>query len=184
METLVTIEERRSIRKYQTREIDKEIVEDILNCGRMAPSAKNRQPWFFVIVSGDIKNKIVEMMDKYSQFNKELDEEVYPKSISCTGSAIKQAPCLILILKEKNDAWFSSDMLSVGACVQNMCLRATDLGVESLWISDICYVSKEVTNLIGHTELELSCALAIGYPDQFPKMRPRKELQDILEWHL
>ena len=49
MNTIESIENRRSIRNFKTNKISKEIVEDILNCGRLAPSAKNRQPWYFVI---------------------------------------------------------------------------------------------------------------------------------------
>ncbi len=37
-------------------------VEDIVNCGRLAPSAKNRQPWYFVIPKGKAKDKIADMM--------------------------------------------------------------------------------------------------------------------------
>ncbi len=47
METLKSIEERRSIRGYTKEKVSRKIVEDILNCGRLAPSAKNRQPWYF-----------------------------------------------------------------------------------------------------------------------------------------
>ena len=62
METLKSIEERRSIRGYTKEKVSRKIVEDILNCGRLAPSAKNRQPWYFVIVENNIKDKIADMM--------------------------------------------------------------------------------------------------------------------------
>ena len=57
METLKSIEERRSIRGFTKEEIKKEMVEEILNCGRLAPSTKNRQPWYFVIVTKKQKTK-------------------------------------------------------------------------------------------------------------------------------
>ena len=47
MDTIKAIEDRRSIRKYKDIDVDKEIILDILNAGRLAPSAKNRQPWYF-----------------------------------------------------------------------------------------------------------------------------------------
>ena len=50
METNVTINKRRSIRKYKDISVDENVVLDILNCGRLAPSAKNRQPWRFVAI--------------------------------------------------------------------------------------------------------------------------------------
>ena len=56
MNTIESIENRRSIRAFKKDDISKETVEDILNCGRLAPSAKNRQPWYFVVTKGRTKN--------------------------------------------------------------------------------------------------------------------------------
>lgn len=66
METLKSIEERRSIRTFTNEVVKKEIIEDILNCGRLAPSAKNRQPWYFVVVKEDVKDKIADIMIDYT----------------------------------------------------------------------------------------------------------------------
>ena len=186
METLKSIEKRRSIRGFTKEEIKKEIVEDILNCGRLAPSAKNRQPWYFVIVTDDTKDTIANMMIDYTINN---DDTIERKNLGCkssvnpTASVIKQAPVLVLIFREKNDNWIVGDNLSIGACVENMCLRATDLGIGSLWIRDTVYVAEDVAKMLGHEDMELNCALALGYASQFPKMRPRKKLEDIIEWY-
>lgn len=64
-----------------------------------------------------------------------------------------------------------------------MCLRATDLGIGSLWIRDTVYVADEVARMLGHEDMELNCALALGYASQSPKQRPRKKLKDIVEWY-
>ena len=176
------IENRRSIRWYLEEDLDNSIVEDVLNAGRLAPSAKNRQPWYFVVIKKELKNKIVDLMNNYSNIDNELEEEIYPKSIPSTSRAISQAPVLVLIYKNKDDNWLVSDTLSIGACAQNMCLRATELGLGSLWIRDICYVEKEISKLLN-IDMELSCAIILGKPNQEPKMRPRKELQDIVKWY-
>ena len=75
------------------------------------------------------------------------------------------------------------DNLSIGACVENMCLRATDLGLGSLWIRDISCVAHEIEKMLNKEELELNCALSIGYQSKFPKMRPRKKIEEIVEWY-
>ena len=62
MKTIDSIKTRWSNYKYKNKEIPKDIVEDILNCGRLAPSAKNRQPWYFVVTTGDIKDEITNIM--------------------------------------------------------------------------------------------------------------------------
>lgn len=186
METLKSIEERRSIRGYTKEKVSRKIVEDILDCGRLAPSAKNRQPWYFVIVENDIKDKIADMMIDYTINN---DDTIERKNLGCassvnpTANIIKQAPILVLIFREKNENWIVGDNLSIGACVENMCLRATDLGIGSLWIRDTVYVADEVARMLGHKDMELNCALALGYASQSPKQRPRKELKDIMEWY-
>ncbi len=185
METKKAIEERRSIRSYIKKDISKETIEDILNCGRLAPSAKNRQPWYFIIVTDEVKNKIADMMiEDTVNKNPILREKLGCKrSVNPTANIIKQAPILVLIFREKNDNWIVGDNLSIGACVENMCLRATDLGIGSLWIRDTVYVAEDVAKMLGHQDMELNCALALGYTDQLPKMRPRKKLEEIVEWY-
>lgn len=98
-------------------------------------------------------------------------------SINSTAVVIKEAPVLVLIFREKANM----DNLSIGACVENMCLRATDLGVGSLWSGDAFLVANDVAKMLGYENMELNCALLLGYADQFPNMRSRKELNDIME---
>lgn len=130
MNTIDSIGNRRSIRDFKNDSISKEIVEDILNCGRLAPSAKNKQPWYFVIVKDEIKDKIADIMINYTLNNDDTIERKtlgYANSVNPTANIIKQAPVLILIFREKDDNWIVGDNLSIGACVENMCLRATEI---------------------------------------------------------
>ena len=186
MEVLKAIKDRRSIRMFKSTLLDKSIVEDIINCGRLAPSAKNRQPWYFIIVQNNFKNKIANLMieDSSKRNNKEERARLgCPSSVNPTANVIKQAPILILVFREKNNNWIEGDNLSIGACIENMCLRAADLGLGSLWIRDIVYVAQDVAELLNRGDMELNCALALGYANQFPSARPRKKLCDIIEWY-
>lgn len=185
MEVLKAIKDRRSIRMFRRDEPSKEIIEDILNCGRLAPSAKNKQPWYFVIAKDEIKNKIVDLMINYfkNANNKEEKSKIgYRSSVNSTANVIKQAPILVLVFREKDDNWIVGDNLSIGACVENMCLRAIDLGLGSLWIRDTVYVAPQIAKLVNHGNMELNCAIALGYANQSPTQRPRKKLEDIIEW--
>ena len=56
------IENRRSIRKYRSDEIDRKLIEEIIYSATLAPSAKNRQPWKFIVYQGEAKDKLVEVM--------------------------------------------------------------------------------------------------------------------------
>ncbi len=185
METRKVIEGRRSIRSFKNEKVSKTLIMDILDCARLAPSAKNRQPWYFVVAQGTIKNQIADMMIKYTEKNDEEKERKIlkcPSSVKATAKVIKEAPILILVLKEKNENWITGDTLSIGACIENMILRATDLKLGTLWIRDIVYVQKEIAELVNHPELEVNSAISIGYSNQSPNARPRKELKGIVEW--
>ena len=181
METKQVIEERRSIRNFKNENISKEVVEDILNCGRLAPSAKNRQNWYFVVLKNTLKEKVADLMIEYTKSND--GKPNFPNSIENTANVIKQAPILVLILRKKDDNWIVSDNLSIGACIENMCLRATDLGFGSWWIRDIVYVADDIAVLLGHEDMELNCAVSLGIPNGIPKPKPKKELKDIMEWY-
>jgi len=90
---------------------------------------------------------------------------------------------LIIVLKNYEDNWITGDLLSIGAAIEHICLRATDLHLGSLWIRDIVYTKKEIANLIGHSDMEVISAISIGYPDENPNQRPRKTLDEVLEWY-
>ena len=180
MNTIKAIEERRSIRKYKSIDVEKELILDILNAGRLSPSAKNRQPWYFIKVSTKIKNEIADLMLNYVQ-DKEKEGRLY--SVSFTASVIREAPVLILILKNKDDEWDRYDNLSIGASIENMCLRSTELNLGTLWVGDTDFIEKDILNMVNHTDMELVSSLVIGYPNQEPKARPRKELKEIIEYY-
>ena len=56
------IENRRSIRKYKPDEIERKLIDEIIYSASLAPSAKNRQPWKFIVYQGKEKDKLVDIM--------------------------------------------------------------------------------------------------------------------------
>lgn len=185
MEVKEAIENRRSIRTFKKDEIPNKVIEDLLNCGRLAPSAKNRQPWFFVVLKDFLKNRVAEIMAKEVTRSTQKEERKKlgcPSSVLATSNVIKDAPILILVFKEKNDNWLTGDHLSIGACIENILLRATDLNLGSLWIRDIAYTKEEIAKLVGYEHLELNSAISIGIANQSPSARPRKTLKDIINY--
>lgn len=182
MELSEAIDKRKSIRKYQNKKINENIIESLIDSARLAPSAKNRQPWSFVVVQDIIKNKIAEMMiKKENELLQTTDRK--GSSVINTARIIKQAPILIIVLKEYDENWIISDCLSIGAAIEHICLKATDLGLGSLWIADTVYVQKDIAKLVEHENMQVISAISIGYSDQEPNRRPRKKLEDILEWY-
>lgn len=184
MELKEALEQRRSIRKFSNRKVDKEVIQDIIYYGTLAPSAKNKQPWYFVVVNDEIRNKIADCMIDYDKLTSD-NSDVYgfKSSVLATAKVIKQSPTLILILRQKDHNWIVGDNLSIGACIENMSLRAVDLGLGSLWIRDTVYVDDKIIELLGEKDKELNSAFVIGYQKEYPNPRKRKELSRILKWY-
>ena len=160
---LKEIQSRRSIRNYKTDIIDKQDILDILTAGIQAPSAKNNQPWRFVIVNDEIKNKIGNKMVELYGPNK-------------TAEVIKTVPYLILIYNKDNE-YFNN--LSIGACRENMILEAESKGLGTLWIGYIKKIEDYVKELVN-VDYELVSALAIGIKNENPIARPRLNLEEVL----
>lgn len=155
---------RRSIRKYKNQTVKAQDVEKILEAARKTPSAKNRQPWYFCVMRNDEKERLAN--DLYRAAIKIND-----RGAAATANVIKSAPVFIAVYMRSAEN--TSDVLSVGAAIYAICLKATDIGLGSLWVgdTDILNSSAPYSELIG--------GVTLGYADEYPSPRPRKPLEDI-----
>ncbi len=186
MELVETIKSRRSIRNYKKKKVAKYLINDLIDMARLAPSAKNRQPWYFVIVQDKLKDQISDLMiEEEEKYGISLEEKIYKakSSVKATAFIIKKAPILILVFRPKENNWLIGDTLSIGGAIEHICLRATDLGLGSLWIRDIVYTKDKIASLVGKEDMELISAISIGYSKDNLKPKPRKKLIEILEWY-
>lgn len=176
MELDKVINTRRSIRKYQKKEISLDLINQIIYAGSLAPSAHNRQPWEVIVLKKD-KSQIVEIMKQYSITHNE-DE-----SIIRTSHTIDNCNTLLLIYCN-NFNQLEYNLLSVGAMIENMLLKATDLNIGSVWIANVCPMKEEINNLlkIDSTKKLLVSAVALGYPNQELKPLERKQLDEFVSY--
>ncbi len=174
MDLQTAIEQRRSIRNFKDENISDEIILKLIDSARLSPSAKNRQPWKFYIARGKQKQEIVNLMREW-----QTKHEDVKTSVLGTANAIEQAPVLILVFKDSNSLSERSDTLSIGAAIEHILLKATELNLGSLWIADTYYVKDEISKLVN-TKLELYSAVAIGRANENPAARPRKDLKEII----
>ena len=179
MEFEKVIKERKSIRKFTNQQIEDEKLKSIIECARLCQSAKNRQPWSFMILKDESKNKIVDIMLNLFEKN-DIDIPGYMNSSKSSANVIKNAPILILVFRENDEDWLTGDLLSIGAAIEHICLEAVNLGLGSLWIRDTVYTEKEICESVGYKDLQLVSAVAIGYPAESPSQRPRKSTSEIL----
>ena len=73
------------------------------------------------------------------------------------------------------------DTLSIGASIENMLLKATEIGLGTLWIANTCFAYNELMEFIG-TDIQLTGIVAVGFADEAPVKRPRKLLEEIVEY--
>lgn len=189
--------ERKSIRKYKPDPISEEDLRTILEAGRVAPSAKNRQPWEFIVFTGVPKEEVLAEMEK--GIEKQKKSLFMPKkfkqgmaSADNTLRIMREAPVIILVLNIRHGNPYLPvfagkrvseilDTLSIGAAIENMLLEATRLGIGSLWVGNTVYAHKEITDYLG-TKHQLAGAIALGYANETPEGRPKKSLDEIVEF--
>ncbi len=184
------IEARRSIRRFKPDALPREVIEQILDAARLAPSGKNNQPWQFVVVQGDQREA---MATSLQAGLKSVKEQGIPTgSAEYTFRIMKDAPATVFVFNPNDtDPWAERtvpetmfrivDTQSVGGAIMSMLLRAQELGVGSLWICDTLVAYRELCQWLGRDSL-LVAAVALGYPDEAPAARPRHQLDELVEW--
>jgi nitroreductase len=165
MEVFAAIRKRRSIRLYERKPVNEEKLNRVLEAGRLAPSADNRQPWRFIVVTDDkIKEKL----------RVAYDEEWFVT-----------APVIIVGCAVPEEAWVRMDgqeywMVDVAIAMQNMILTATELGLGTCWIADF---DEEAARKALKLPLDVRVVAMtpLGYPAE--EKRPvgnRKPLSEIV----
>jgi nitroreductase len=157
MDVFEAIIERRSIRDYKTRPIEKEKLMKLLQAARHAPSAKNRQNWKFIIITDEkIKRALVPAC--YDQ------------------TFIAQSPVTIAGVANPRLKWYRIDM---GIAFEHIALEAMELGLGTCWIG--AFEEPEVSQILSVPEhLETVMLMTIGYPNEKPSATPRKMLDEIV----
>lgn len=191
------IYDRRSIRKYLDTSVSKEDITEIIQSGIKAPSSKNRQPWKYIVMQGEAKQEMIEIFREGVE-REERTHALLPKSsrhikaAKYTADIMAEAPVVIFAinplgksLKEELTAeeriYEICNTQSIAASIENMILAATDKGLGSLWICDTYFAYFELCDWLK-TEGEPVAAIALGYPAETPHERPRKNIEDVIEW--
>lgn len=188
------IKERRSIRKYQDKDIPQELLNELLEDALWAPSGTNRQNWDIYVVKGEKKEKLLEGIIVASEIMKPNLEKLFSeKMVKITMNFFKTlggAPVLLLVYMPKMNYEIRNDMsslekfqaeyerftnsLSAAALIQNMLLLAHNKGLGTCWMTAPKNAEDQINEEMGLTDKELVSIITIGYPDQSPPAPPRK----------
>lgn len=162
LEIIKVIKSRVSVRQYLDKEIPKEILEDLVDCGRLAPTGYNRQPWVFLVITDkELKNKLADIC-KWGRF-------------------LREAGAGILIFCEKDAETALEDAC---AAAENIIIAAQAYGLGTCWINSYKKEhSEEVKKLVNCPDnLELMVILSVGYPKENPQRPKKRELHEVLRW--
>ena len=193
---MTPIKGRRSIRKFKPQAVSKEQLATVVSSGTLAPSSKNRQPWHFIVLTGSSKESALCAMERGLEREKRRpflpDSAEFLPGAEHTLEIMRQASALIFVintlsadlrrpLSVDERVYEICNAQSIGAALENMSLTAVELGLGSLWICDIFFAFDELTKFLN-TDGTLYAALAIGCPDEDPPPRPRRPIEDTVEW--
>lgn len=174
MDAKECIMKRKSCRQYKSKSIDWDIVYDIIDAARYAPSPKNRQPWRFAVLYGTTKDYFIMQCRNSASVNMSYDNYLMNNEIPSekeTFDIADKAPVLILVynaypseiaLKKINNSFDNMNIQAIGAAIQNMLLRATELGLSCLCIGDITSVDVSVAQKYA-PNCKLVSGIVLGY---------------------
>ena len=164
------IKKRESVRDYDSnRKINDGVLNRILNAGRLAPSASNRQPWTFLLVSS--KENLAKVRDCYHK------------------SWFQQAPHILIIIGDKSQSWvrssdgYNSIETDLAIAMDHIILAAEYKNIGTCWIE--AYEPKILSNAISLKENEVIYSITpLGYQNKGYKKqgnKQRKPLEEIIK---
>jgi nitroreductase len=160
MDAIEALKTRRSIRAYTAEAVARNVIEEMVDCARLAATARNDQPWEFVVVTErEALGKIAGLAD-------------YGKFIA------NAAACVVVLCKDTK--YYLEDG---SAASQNLLLAATAHGLGACWVAgDKKPYAETVRKLVGAPEgYKVVSLVPFGYPAESPPKRKRP-LAEVLHW--
>lgn len=160
---LALLKSRRSVRAYADRPVADELVENILEAGRWAPSGLNNQPWRFVVVRDPRVKESLSQLTRYAK-------------------VVRSAPVLIPVFIHKPSMYHETkDHQSMGACLMNMLMMAHAQGLGAVWLGEILGQAEAVRQVLGlDGQFALMAVIALGWPAGGLAAGQRKSLGELV----
>jgi nitroreductase len=159
MEFMDVVKTRRSIRRYKSEPVPDDVLNQILETARIAPSAGHRQPWHFIIVK-DVPTKKQLGVSQWAA-------EAPLILVGCVDTALRSPPLCYVDL---------------AIAFENIVLAATNFGLGTCWIGRLGRdeTLKEVLSIPDH--VTVVAVTPLGYPDEAPDPKTRKSLSEIIHY--
>ena len=165
MDVMEAIKGRRSVRSYSDRLLEEEKLLQVLEAGRIAPSARNDQEWRFILVRDPKKIKL--LMD------------------AADGQpSVGQAPAAIVVCgtdRHLMDCGQPTDTVNCSIALTHMMLEAYELGLGTCWLGHF-FADKVKKALDIPDHVSVVAFTPIGYPNEVPEVRPRKSFGEVISY--
>ncbi len=193
---LDTIFSRVSVRMFKPDPIPMDVLKRIVEAGIRAPTAGGGQEWYFIIVvSEDKRKRIHDLLKKahvvYAEKvrRRPMKRESIEKWVKVMEEGMYLAPAYIAGYVDLREPIYSDNYRelerlwahqSIAAAFENMILAAWSMGIGSVWLGVPLLMEKEFNEILEPPSgLELAGILALGYPEEQPKPRKRKSLEEV-----
>ena len=159
-DAIETLQARRSIRAYTARAVDRSIIEDIVDCGRMAPTAMNDQPWDFIVVISKSELEKIPPMLGHGEF---IAKAAFAVIVVARGTEYAVEDCC--------------------AAIENLLIAAAAHGIGSCWIAGTkqAYGPAVAKAFGAPDDHQLIAIVSFGYPAETPQLEKRT-LAEVLHW--
>ena len=179
MEFKTLVKARRSCRAFESSAVTDEQLAAILEAGQWAPSPLNAQPWEFIVISDEtVKAQVRKIGESARQA---VLDKGGPAWVAKYGMDFLQAaPVLIVVTVDPDKGGLGGffgqrhgALQAASACIQNMMLAASDMGLETLWFT--FFAPEKLREALGIPQhLEIAGILPIGKAKESIKAPPRK----------
>lgn len=163
MDAIDAIKARQSVRKFSDKAVEKGLIEKIVDCGRRAPTARNEQPWEFIVVTR--KDSLKAMAE-----------------ITDHGKFIAGAACAIAVCCRDTKYYLEDGC----AATENMLVASAALGIGSCWVAGDKkpYCEKMLAFLKVPAGYRLVSIIALGYPASELPPAKKRPLENVLHTEL
>ncbi|MFH1275754.1 MAG: nitroreductase family protein [Candidatus Woesearchaeota archaeon] len=180
-QTLEIIKQRRSIRKYQLKQIREVELKKILESAIYAPSGRNQQPWYFTVIQN--KELISYMGTKAKEMMSKSKEDWIAERGNDTNFNIFYNAPTIIIVSGRKEAY--SPLTDCSAAIQNMLLTAESLNIGSCWVGLVSHfftLKEEVQKLNIPDGYDPYYAVCLGYKDISFKIITKERKKDVVNY--
>lgn len=159
MQTQEALRKRRSIRAFKAESLPNNLIETLIDCARLAPTARNVQPWEFVVVTRKETLKVL-------------------GSLADNGRFIAVSPCCIAVFCSDTKYYLEDGC----AATVNILTAAFDLGLGACWVAgDKKPYCEKVIDLLGAPkDYKLVSLVPLGFPNEKPAMPSKRSVKEVM----